>query len=114
MMHVGAIEDLGEIFAMRCTDDAMCGVGILKGDTVLIRRTTDINDGAIAAVRTRETGEAAVLRRLYSSDDRITLVPENPSYSDIVVSAIEDIEIYGTPVMMTRPIQAAKVGDNED
>lgn len=50
---------------------------ISDGDTVLVRRQNDVENGEIAVVNIN--GEDATIKRVYKSEQGITLVADNPS-----------------------------------
>ena len=77
-------------FALRCSGDSMINARIMDGDIVFIRKQSMVNDGEIAAVIV--DGEAT-LKRVYFSDDYITLQAENPSIKPIIVPLGEDSQI---------------------
>ena len=70
----------GELFALRIAGDSMIRAGIYDGDTVIIHRQDDANDGDIvAAVMPGPAEDEATVKRLRKQGGRIMLVPENPS-----------------------------------
>lgn len=60
----------------------MINAGIRDGSKVLIRLQSIVENGEIAAVCIDENN--ATLKKVYFSEDNITLVSENPSYADQV------------------------------
>lgn len=65
-----------EYFAVRVSGDSMLPT-ISDGDTVLVRRQNDVENGEIAVVLI--DGEDATIKRVYKSEQGITLVADNPS-----------------------------------
>ena len=79
----------------------MIGAGISDGDLVVVRRTTEANDGDIVVALTEETG--TTLKRLLheKGTGRVILHPENPSMQDM---AFELIAIQGVAVKVIKNI----------
>jgi len=72
-------------FALQVFGDSMTGIGILDGDTVVVKRTTSARDGDIVVALI--DNEEATLKRLMVGKDTITLVPENPSLKPVSYTA---------------------------
>lgn len=83
-------------FALYCHGNSMIEAGISEGDLVLLRKTPDVENGAIAAVYI--DGEAT-LKKIYRDKDNIVLQPCNRDYSPIVIPMKEaeekDVFIIG-------------------
>ncbi len=90
-------EDTGADFCLRVHGDSMTGAGIKDGDIVFIRRQETVSDGEIAAVL---VDDEATLKRVYLSDDTVTLVAENPKYKPMVFTKkqCKNIRILGKAV----------------
>lgn len=70
----------GEHFALRVSGDSMIGVGILDGDTVVVRSQSAAHDGdIIAAVLPGPAEDEATVKRLGHDGGRVMLIPENPT-----------------------------------
>ncbi len=70
----------GEHFALRVSGDSMIGVGILDGDTVVVRSQSAAHDGDIvAAVLPGPAEDEATVKRLGHDGGRVMLIPENPA-----------------------------------
>lgn len=65
-----------EYFAVRVSGDSMLPT-ISDGDTVLVRKQNDVENGEIAVVNIN--GDDATIKRVYKSEQGITLVADNPS-----------------------------------
>lgn len=95
-------EHINADFALRCKGDSMINARIFDGDIVYIRRTPNVENGKIAAVR---IGEEATLKKVYyfPEESRLVLRPCNPLYSDLVYSGpdLENVEIIGEAVAFT-------------
>ncbi len=75
-----------ELFALKVRGESMVGAGILPGDTVLLERTSTVEDGEIAAVWLED---AATVKRVYREKGRIRLQPENDRMEPIYTRACE-------------------------
>lgn len=100
---VDAPEHIRADFALRCRGDSMTGARIQDGDIVYIRQQPTVENGEIAAVL---IGDEATLKRVFLSDDRVILQPENPAFSPLVFigAEIEGIRVLGRAVAFTSPI----------
>lgn len=79
-------------FYIRVSGNSMNDAGIFSGDLLIIDRSIEPRDGhVILAVL---DGEFTV-KRLKRKNGRITLLPENPAYEPIEVSACQSFEIWG-------------------
>lgn len=68
-------------FTLVCSGDSMLP-RIQHGDVVAIQKTSDIENGEVAAVR---IDDEATLKHLYRYPDRLILQPTNPLYAPIVL-----------------------------
>ncbi len=93
-------EDSGADFCLRVHGDSMSGVGIKDGDIVFIRKQDCVDEGDIAAVL---VDDEATLKRVYRSEDSVTLVSENPKYKPMVYTKKQcrNIRILGKAVSFT-------------
>jgi repressor LexA len=87
------------LFALRIKGDSMCGMGILNGDIVVIRKKSQAENGEVVVVII--DGDAT-LKRFIREDGKIKLHPENPSYEDIVLDPESSIQIAGKLVGVIR------------
>lgn len=68
-------------FVLRCKGDSMIDARIFDGDYVYIQQQERVEDGQIAAVLVDDAGESeATLKRVYITDEEITLMPDNRAY----------------------------------
>lgn len=90
----------GATFALMCKGDSMAP-RIQDGDLVAIRKQHTVENGQIAAVR---IGDEATLKRVYLSEGRLILQPENPAYEPIVLigEEISTARIEGLAVGLCR------------
>ena len=72
-------------FALQVRGDSMTGIGILDGDTVVVKRTASARDGDIVVALI--DNEEATLKRLMLGKDSVTLVPENPRLKPVTYTA---------------------------
>ncbi len=75
------IDDTRADFCLRVKGDSMVGAGIKDGDIVFIRKQDCVDDGEIAAVL---VDDEATLKRVYLTDDTVTLISENPKYKPMI------------------------------
>ncbi|RJS93994.1 transcriptional repressor LexA [Salinisphaera sp. Q1T1-3] len=82
--------------------DSMTGAGILDGDLLGVRRTTDVREGQIAVFR---LGDDVTVKRFHRDRDGIRLLAENPDYPDITVDAeADELALEGLAVGVLRAI----------
>lgn len=93
-------EDINADFALRCKGDSMIDARIYNGDIVYIRQQPTVENGEIAAVL---IDEEATLKRVYISDNTITLVACNSKYQPFVYTGeqLNQIHILGKAVGFT-------------
>lgn len=84
----------GEYFYLEAKGDSMVGARIHEGDLLLIRKQEFVDNGEIAAV---VVGDKRMLKRVYKTDNRFTLVSENPKYPPVEYkpNTDENIRIIG-------------------
>ena len=95
--YFSPINDTKADFCLRVRGDSMIGAGIKDGDIVFIRKQESVDDGEIAAVLVEDE---ATLKRVYISDDAVTLISENPKYKPMVYTKkqCKNIRILGKAV----------------
>ena len=91
------IEDARADFCLKVRGDSMIGAGIKDGDIVLIRKQDCVDDGEIAAVLVEDE---ATLKRVYITDEAVTLISENPKYKPMIYTKrqCKNIRILGKAV----------------
>lgn len=87
----------GTLFALKVRGDSMTGVGIMDGDTVVIRQQPDANDGEIVAAMVGD--DEATVKTLRKRSGKIRLEAENPAYEPITT---EEISVLGKVVSVLR------------
>ncbi len=95
--YYSPISDTRADFCLRVKGDSMIGAGIKDGDIVFIRKQDSVDDGEIAAVLVEDE---ATLKRVYISNDAVTLISENPKYKPMVYTKKQcrNIRILGKAV----------------
>lgn len=95
--YFSPINDTKADFCLKVKGDSMIGAGIKDGDIVFIRKQDSVDDGEIAAVLVEDE---ATLKRVYISDDAVTLISENPKYKPMIYTKkqCKNIRILGKAV----------------
>lgn len=79
-------------YLLRVQGDSMIDDGILEGDLVGVRRSSDARDGQTVVARL--DGELTI-KRLSRGANHLRLLPRNPAYAPIEVGAGQDFAIEG-------------------
>ena len=82
----------GEHYALEVDGDSMVKAGINDGDTVIIKKANQANDGDIVVALV--DGEEVTLKRLKRQGGKIVLIPENDDYSEQVYTP-DQVQIQG-------------------
>lgn len=90
----------GDLFMLTVKGTSMVNVGILDGDTVLIRKQPTAYDGQIIAAMI--DNNEVTLKRFFKDGDTIRLKPENDNMDDIIVDSGHDFNILGVAVGLMR------------
>ncbi|NDV26389.1 LexA family transcriptional regulator [Desulfovibrio sp. JC010] len=86
------ISNKAATFLMRAYGDSMHDANIREGDILVVDRSMDSrNNSIIIAV---VNGELTV-KRIRQQDGRLYLIPENPDYSPLEITAETSFEIWG-------------------
>ena len=95
--YFSPINDTKADFCLKVKGDSMIGAGIKDGDIVFIRKQDSVDDGEIAAVLVEDE---ATLKRVYITDDAVTLISENPKYKPMIYTKkqCKNIRILGKAV----------------
>ncbi len=91
----------GELFALTVRGESMSGIGILPGDTVIVRRQEIARDGEIVVAQVQDE---ATVKRLRLGGGRVELHAENPAFAPIVIAPDTEIRILGRVVEVRRQI----------
>lgn len=89
----------GEHYALEVDGDSMIKAGINDGDTVIIKKAQQANDGDIVVALV--DGEEVTLKRLKRANGKVILVPENDDYEDQIY-APEQVQIQGKLTSLIR------------
>ena len=89
----------GDHYALEISGDSMTGLGIMDGDTVIIRKTdvADTGDVVVALVNNEE----ATLKTLHKRGHQIALKPANAGHSTQILAA-DRVQIQGKLVGLLR------------
>ena len=79
-------------YLLRVQGDSMIDDGILDGDLVGVKRTSEARDGQTVVARL--DGELTI-KRLSRSADALRLLPRNPAYAPIEVESGQDFAVEG-------------------
>ncbi len=105
--HIESTLDINELliehpaatFFVRVAGDSMIGASIQDGDILVVDRSkTPVNDNIVIAL---VNGEYTV-KRLSIKADVIELCPENPHYSPILVSGMDELIVWGVVTGLAR------------
>lgn len=88
-------------YFVRARGDSMTGVGINDGDILVVDRSIPVNDGAIIIAALN--GEFTV-KRLSLSNDKVRLLPENPAYQPILITAETGAEFFGVVTFVIKQL----------
>lgn len=96
-------EDIKADFALRCKGDSMIDARIMNDDIVYIRQQPTVENGEIAAVL---IDDEATLKRVYLTENTVTLVACNSRYQPFVFSGeqLNKIRILGKAVGFTSSV----------
>jgi repressor LexA len=89
----------GNHFALEISGDSMIELGILDGDTAIIRSTETAENGDIVVALLDK--EEATLKTLHKRGDQIALRPANPAFSTQILPASR-VQIQGRLVGLLR------------
>ena len=86
------IQNSAATFMAYANGDSMVGAGIYHGDILIIDRSLDARDGDIIIAVLH--GEFTV-KQLSIINGTLFLIPQNPQYSSLEISAEMDFEVWG-------------------
>ncbi len=93
------IEHPAATFFVRVTGDSMIGASIQHGDILVVDRSKKPVDGNIVIALVN--GEYTV-KRLSINSDVIELCPENPDFSSIHLSGMDELIVWGVVTGLAR------------
>ncbi|MCX7976005.1 MAG: transcriptional repressor LexA [Bellilinea sp.] len=94
-----------ELFALEVQGDSMIDAMVNDGDTVILRRAQEANNGEMVAVWLDDRDETT-LKYFYKEKDRIRLQPANPTMGPIYVENPASLRIMGKVVMVIRQVKS--------
>jgi repressor LexA len=86
-------------FALKVRGNSMIEDCILDGDTVVIRKQSNANNGQIVVALVNND---ATIKRYYKKKNRIELHPANPSFDVIIVDPAAEFKILGVLASVIR------------
>ncbi len=86
-------------YLLRVQGDSMRDAGILDGDLLAVKKSPEALNGQIVVAR---LGEEVTVKRFSRKGNTIQLLPENPSYTPIVVTPSQDFALEGLAVGLIR------------
>jgi len=94
-----------ELFALEVQGDSMIDAMVNDGDTIILRRAQEANNGDMVAVWLDDRDETT-LKYFYKEKDRIRLQPANPTMSPIYIENPAHLRIMGKVVMVIRQVKS--------
>jgi len=95
----GGMLGKGSHYALEVTGDSMINAGILDGDTVVIRRTDNAENGSIVVALVE--GHEVTLKRLRKRNNSVALEAENPAYETRIFGP-DQVAVQGELVGLLR------------
>ena len=89
----------GNFYCLEVEGDSMINAGILDGDTVVIRRTDNAENGSIVVALVE--GQEVTLKRLRKRNNSVALEAENPAYETRILGP-DQVAVQGELVGLLR------------
>lgn len=86
-------------YLLRVRGLSMRDAGILEGDLLAVKRTTEARNGQIVIAR---LGDEVTVKRLQRQGKNIALLPENPDFEPILIKDQDDFSLEGIAVGLIR------------
>lgn len=86
-------------YLLRVRGLSMRDVGILEGDLLAVKKTSEARNGQIVVAR---IGDEVTVKRLQRTGKNIVLLPENPDFEPITITAKDDFTLEGIAVGLIR------------
>ncbi|MCC2596766.1 transcriptional repressor LexA [Pusillimonas sp. MFBS29] len=86
-------------YLLRVRGLSMLNAGILDGDLLAVKKSPDARNGQIVVAR---IGEEVTVKRFSRAGSHIELLPENPDFAPIIVTANDEFSIEGIAVGLIR------------
>lgn len=93
------VRNIENAFILRVKGDSMTGEGILPRDLVVVRPQEHANHGELVAVLVEDE---ATVKRIHFEQDRVRLMPSNPSYEPIELHESDQPRILGRIIGVLR------------
>ncbi len=98
------VGDLENLYALQVEGNSMIDALVHDGDVVVMRHQRRVENGEMAAVWLKDSGEVT-LKRFYHEGKRVRLQPANPTMAPIYVDDPQMVEVQGKVVMVIRQLQ---------
>jgi repressor LexA len=95
----GGLIHQGKYFALRVKGDSMRDANIMAGDYVIVRQQPLAESGDIVVAL---VNQEATVKRLSMSPEGIFLLPENPKYRRIAITAEVDFQLLGKVIATSK------------
>jgi repressor LexA len=94
----------GADFLLKVRGDSMVDAGILDGDTLVVRRQNDAENGdvVVALVGDDESADEATVKTFYREEGRVRLQPENSALHPIYA---DHVEVLGKVIGVFRSLR---------
>ena len=91
-------------YLLRVRGLSMRDIGILEGDLLAVKKTSDARNGQVVVAR---IGDDVTVKRLQLKNNTITLLPENPDFQPITIDPSDEFSLEGIAVglIRTAPLQ---------
>lgn len=86
-------------YLLRVRGLSMRDAGILDGDLLAVKKTSEARNGQIVVAR---IGDDVTVKRLSRSNNQVVLLPENPDFEPIIVTDPESLALEGVAVGLIR------------
>lgn len=86
-------------YLLRVRGLSMRDAGILDGDLLAVKKSPDARNGQIVVAR---IGDEVTVKRFARTGKHIELLPENPDFEPIIVTATDEFSIEGIAVGLIR------------
>ena len=86
------ISPYNQYFGLKVNGFSMIDKGIFDGDIAIIKKTSEVIDGKIAAVLTNEN--EITLKTIKIKDNRIHLIPANKNYAEKIFN-VHEVQVQG-------------------
>lgn len=86
-------------YLLRVRGLSMRDAGILEGDLLAVKKTSEAHNGQIVVAR---LGDEVTVKRLQRNGKKIALLPENPDFEPIIIQPDDDFNLEGIAVGLIR------------